>query len=81
MSNVLVRAEYLPYRQEIVAPALESMRPSNAFQYLGTRSQVEVVCVVENQSDAKCFDLLRCEAFDSGLGSNRHEGRKHSDTV
>ena len=62
-------------------PALKSMCSSNVLENLRSRSQIQVICVIETQSNAKCLDLLCCEAFDGGLGGNRHKGRKYSSAV
>lgn len=64
-----------------MSPTLKSMCSSNVSEHLCARSQVQVISVVENQSNAKRFDLLCREPFDGGLGSNGHKCREHGGSI
>lgn len=56
-----------------MVPTLKTMRTPSFAQYVDPWSQIQVICVVENQRDAKPFHLLRRQTLDGCLCSDGHE--------
>lgn len=57
------------------------MCTSACVKHLEARPQVEMVCIVEDQRNAECFDLFWSQALDSRLSCDGHECREHRNTI
>ena len=57
------------------------MCTSAGVKHFKTRPQVEMVCIVEDQRNAECFDLFWSQALDSRLSCDGHECREHCNTI
>ena len=62
-------------------PTLKPMRTPSFSQYVDPWPQIQVICIVEDQREAKSFHLLWCQTLDGCLCSNGHESRKERHAV
>ena len=59
-------------------PSLEIVRSAEGVQYVRSRSEGQMIGVVQYQIDADIFDLTGCYSFHRSLGSCRHDQLRQS---
>ena len=77
-ASELAEGEYLEsaaVREDVAVPVAEVMKAVEGLEDLDSGSEIEMVCISENQVVADFGHIIMMDGLDRSVGSHRHKGR------